>query len=713
MSTPAAAALLSWNLDLRVIALLALIAAVYIRGWLRRRSLVLEYHATERLASFLLGLLILFIAGESPLDAFDNFYLSAHMVQHLLLMMIAPPLILLGHPLIPLLTGLPKNWVKEGLGPFLTWRPLKRFFGWLTSPPIAWLAFAVSTIAWHLPRFYELALSSPRWHNFQHASFFWTGILFWWPIIRPGPGKSKWPAWLPIPYLLFADIVNTALSAFLIFSGRLLYPSYEALHAGGINPQDDQVLAGAIMWVPGSIVYIVPAIVVAMRLFSRPHVQPRAIHRRTAPTSRSPLLLRLPVIPLRRAAQIVMLLIALAVMADGFFGPQVAPENLAGVLPWIHWRALSLAALLLIGNLFCMACPFTLVRDIGRRLMFPAKLHWPRALRGKWLPIALILTYLWTYEAFSLWNSPWITAWIIAGYFLAALIIDGIFRGASFCKYVCPIGQFHFVTSLISPREIGVRDHKICDTCKTHDCIHGNQRARGCELSLFQPTKSGNMDCTFCLDCVNACPHENVSLVRITPATTLSSGSKRWDIAVLALLIVFAAFVNAAAMLETPINRHVSAFILGGTVLIPAVAVGLCSLLNRLSDGNTDTLRVARRFIFALVPIGIAMWAAHLLFHLVTSGSAAIPAIQRAATGVIHIGAVAFTPAWLTPLQLLLLDSGLLLSIYIVWRVGKQILACTRSALILSAPWAGLACVLYAVGVWILFQPMQMRGMLH
>ncbi len=132
-----------------------------------------------------------------------------------------------------------------------------------------------------------------------------------------------------------------------------------------------------------------------------------------------------------------MLLLAIAVMADGFFGPRVTPLNLAGVLPWIHWRALSVIALLVIGNVFCMACPFTLVRDIGRTVL-PAKWRWPRGLRTKWLAAGLLVVYLWAYEAFSLWDSPWMTAWIIAGYFGAALLVDGFFRGATFLQICLP-----------------------------------------------------------------------------------------------------------------------------------------------------------------------------------------------------------------------------------------------------------------------------------
>ncbi len=115
------------------------------------------------------------------------------------------------------------------------------------------------------------------------------------------------------------------------------------------------------------------------------------------------------------------------------------------------------------------------------------------------MAVALIVLYLWSYEAFDLWDKPAATAWIIVGYFLAALVIDGFFRGASFCKYVCPIGQFHFVQSLASPLEIKIRQPDVCASCRTFDCIKGNEDQRGCELKLFQPRKSGNMDCTFCL----------------------------------------------------------------------------------------------------------------------------------------------------------------------------------------------------------------------
>ena len=679
------AAFASWAVDPRVFAMLALAAFVYLRGWIRIRRQIRCERDGARLACFLGGLVALFLALESPLDAFDNLFLSAHMAQHLLLMMVAPPLLLLSHPVVPMLRGSPKQFVKEGLGPFLTWPALRRILHVVTAPPFAWSAFAISTIAWHVPAAYEVALRSPAWHNVQHASFFWTGILFWWPVVQPGPGKPRWPRWAAIPYLLAGDLINTALSAIFVFSGRVLYPSYEAVHAGGVSPVNDQILAGIIMWAPGSLIYLIPALVLAVRIFSGDRVRrdTPVLARRRGFNMRPLHLARM-----RRAAQFAMLLLAIAVMLDGFAGRQIAPLNLAGVLPWIHWRALSIFALLVFGNLFCMACPFTFVRDIGRK-MLPARWRWPRALRTKWLSAGLIVIYLWAYEAFALWNSPWMTTWIIAGYFVAALAIDGLFRGASFCKYVCPIGQFHFVTSLVSPREVRVRSTAVCKSCSTYDCIRGNDQARGCELFLFQPKKASNLDCTFCLDCVKACPHENVAILPVAPAATLiqdtyrsSIGrlSKRIDWAALALVIVFGAFVNAAGMV-TPVMQwehswharlgpHAMPWIVAAFVLLGAGFAPLLLLLNRR----------ATRLVYTLVPLGIAMWAAHLLFHFA------------------NFFAVA---AWLPAVQILLLDSGLLLALYLAWKITKNSML----------PWAALACALYATGIWILFQPMQMRGM--
>lgn len=735
MGSSAYVALTSWDIQPGACAILLLTAIIYLRGWLLRRRLQRGERDSFRLLCFLSGLMLVFLATQSPLDSFDYLYLSAHMTQHLLLMMIAPPLLLLGDPILPMLRGLPRSFVKEALGPFLTFAPLRKFASWLVSPVVAWLLFAVSTIGWHVPLFYEMALRSPFWHGMQHASFFWTGILFWWPIVRPGPKRSTYPEWIGIPYLLFADIINTVISAIFVFSGTLLYPSYETVRLAGMSARDDQTLAGALMWVPGSIVYLLPTIALTMRVISgtRNRVHERVERVRIRERTFSLKRWRMPA--LRRVAQIVMVFVAGAVIADGLLGAQVTPLNLAGILPWIHWRALSLMALLLVGNLFCMACPFTFVRDLGRKVL-PAKTRWPRALRNKWIPAGLFAFYLWAYEAFNLWDSPAATAWIIIGYFAAALVVDGFFRGASFCKYVCPIGQFHFVSSLVSPREVAVLSQAVCGACKTHDCIRGNAHVRGCELDLFQPKKVGNLDCTFCLDCVKACPHDNVALVSILPASTLTVDpyrssirrlSKRTDYAALALLIVFGAFVNAAGMVEpvmmwehrwhARLGPHamplvVAAFTCVGLIIAPAIAVAIGYGASRLLGLKEKAWSAVRRFAFALVPLGIGMWAAHLLYHLATGWRSAWPAVQQAVWHQVNGAAETQIPNWLSPAQILILDAGFLLTLYVSWQVAEAHRERVRSAMSLFAPWAVLSSLLFAIGVWTLFQPMQMRGMM-
>src|SRR5206468_6876480 len=102
-----------------------------------------------------------------------------------------------------------------------------RFGRLLVHPVVAWMTLALAIVVWHLPRFYELGLQSPGWHQFQHGCFFTAGVLFWWPVVEVWPGRAVWPRWALIPYLLLADMVNTGLSAFLTFSDHVLYRSYE------------------------------------------------------------------------------------------------------------------------------------------------------------------------------------------------------------------------------------------------------------------------------------------------------------------------------------------------------------------------------------------------------------------------------------------------------------------------------------------------------
>src|SRR5262249_25095280 len=533
----------------------------------------------SRVGSVLVGLAVGISAIASPLDAFAGLLLVAHMIQHLLLLMVAPPLILYGAPYLPILRGLPSRVLKHGAGPFLASPGLQKFGRRLTHPLVCWLAFTITSLTWHVPKFYELALRSPFWHEAEHLCFLGAALLFWWPVIQPWPSQALWPRWAMIPYLFLADFQNTALAAFLIFCDRVVYPSYAAApRLLNLSPLEDQAAAGAVMWVPGSVAYLIPLGLLTIQALSssKPAVRPSSLRTELpviqAERSSTPFLtgrrkswdlLSVPIIGavlgrpgFRRMVQSVMFALALLVIADGLFGHQMSSMNLAGVLPWTHWRGLSIIALLIAGNFFCMACPFMLTRDLGRRF-FPGRFRWPRRLRSKWLAVGLVAVFLWAYEAFSLWDSAWLTAWLVIGYFVASFVVDGLFKGATFCKYVCPIGQFNFVQSLVSPLQVKARNLNVCLSCKTRECIRGSSLQQGCELKLFVPRKSHNLDCTFCLDCLHACPHQNIGLIftssgsQLVPdgsRTSFARFARRPDVVALTLLLVVGAFANAAGM---------------------------------------------------------------------------------------------------------------------------------------------------------------------
>ena len=264
----------SWTFEPWSVVSLLLGSIIYLRGWWQLHRRLPRRFGARRLIAFQSGMLTLFLALASPLHELAEKLLQFHMIQHLFLMMVVPPLLLLGAPILPLLRGLPRPALRYGLRQLFSSRAFKRLANFFTDPLVCLLAFTVSNVAWHVPALYELALRSEFWHAVQHICFFGTGLLFWWPVVQPWPSRLRWPRWTMIPYLLFADIQNTALSAFLIFSERVLYPTYAAVpRLWGISVLDDQAAAGVIMWVPGSVIFLVPVAVLAVGLFDSPQTR--------------------------------------------------------------------------------------------------------------------------------------------------------------------------------------------------------------------------------------------------------------------------------------------------------------------------------------------------------------------------------------------------------------------------------------------------------
>ena len=431
----------------------------------------------------------------------------------------------------------------------------------------------------------------------------------------------------------------------------------------------------------------------------------------------------------------------------GLFGPALAPKNLATTLTWVHFRGALVFVLLFAGNFFCLACPFMLVRNFARKFFRPVR-NWPRRLRNKWLSIGLLVAMLFLYEWLDLWASPWWTALLIIAYFAGALLIDSIFKHATFCKFVCPIGQFNFVASTVSPLEVAVRDHDVCTRCATKDCIRGVREPaaplvviqRGCELALFQPRKVGNIDCTFCLDCVQACPYDNVGIISRLPAAelmndTMRSGigylSKRKDIAALTVILGFGALLNAFGMVspiyalesflanlfgvtsELPVLAFLFALLL---VIEPLLLIGVAAWVTRVWGGTERPLvSLAVRYSYSLVPLGFGIWLAHFGFHFLTGLYTFIPVTQAA---VADLGwAILGQPQWglsgLAPNLVQLFEFGFITLGLIGSLLLSYAIAVTEKVahpVRVFIPWAALSLLMAGAAFWLMSQPMEMRG---
>jgi putative membrane protein len=269
MPSPIQAALDSWEFPVPLTLAIGLTALGYLRGWLHLRATPLNVLPAWRTSSFYLGLFLIWVAVASPIAAFDEKWLTVHMIQHLLLMTLAPPLIWLGAPVMPLLHGLPRKFVQAVIGPLLRWPPIQRFGSALGQPAFCWFAAVVPLVGWHVPAAFTLALQSEGWHMVEHASFLVTGLLFWWPVVQPWPSVPAWPRWSILLYLFLATLPCDVLSGFLVFSERVAYPVYlSTSRQSDLAVLEDQQCAGALMWTCVTVVYLVAGTTLATRLLS-------------------------------------------------------------------------------------------------------------------------------------------------------------------------------------------------------------------------------------------------------------------------------------------------------------------------------------------------------------------------------------------------------------------------------------------------------------
>ena len=265
----------AWTLAPAVLAGLAIGGALYAWGVhiLWRRAGHGRVVPPWRAAAFAGALAALFVALISPLDAMGSVLFSAHMVQHLLLMMVAAPLMALSEPLMVTLWALPVRWRRAVGRAWVRAHRLRSAWTMTSRPGVALLLHVLALWLWHLPLLYERALRHEVVHVLEHASFFLTALLFWWVLGRRHGHRMH--TGTAIAYLFAAALQSTILGALITMSRRPWYPShFGTTQAWGFTPLEDQQLAGLLMWIPAGIVYLIPLVALLSRVLSAAQCPP-------------------------------------------------------------------------------------------------------------------------------------------------------------------------------------------------------------------------------------------------------------------------------------------------------------------------------------------------------------------------------------------------------------------------------------------------------
>lgn len=440
----------------------------------------------------------------------------------------------------------------------------------------------------------------------------------------------------------------------------------------------------------------------------------------------------------------------LLILAAGFFGTPVSDRNAATILTWTIWWTLLILDIVLLGRMWCLACPWDALASWVRRLAFwhrssePLALHlpWPRWLRNVYPATVLFVGLTWLELGWGVTMSPRATATLGLLMVLMAVLPALFFERRSFCKYGCLIGRICGLYSLIAPVELRARDRAICASCTTKDCLRGNDRGYPCPTGQYLGTMEANTYCTVCTECVKSCPHDNVALnIRPWASDLVSVRKPRRDEAILALVMLSMTSFHGLTM--TPIWTDVTAWFQGlvNVSYLPAFSVGMLVILlvpgalflqagaaatrlgawdrSRDMDHRGGLWRVATAYAYPLVAVALMYHLAHNAGHFLVEAGAVIPILSDPlGIGWDLFGTADYRPRPFASIQVIWgIQVGLVL-IGHLWAVraterAHRTLAAEqgRTAVPLSARLvtAAFLVAVTAANLWLLAQPMEMR----
>jgi hypothetical protein len=391
---------------------------------------------------------------------------------------------------------------------------------------------------------------------------------------------------------------------------------------------------------------------------------------------------------------------ALAVLT-GLFGTPAGSRNFGIIFVWIVWWALLIILLVpALGRFWCAVCPIPAPgewlqrRGIVQRIMgkpFTLGKRWPRRFRNIWLQNVGFLTVA-MFSAIIL-TRPAVSAWVLLGFILLAVVLSLVYEKRAFCKYVCPVGGFIGLYSLTSPLALRVKDSQVCLDHTEKDCVRGNEFGYGCPWMAYPGNLTRNLDCGLCTECLKTCPKDNVTLFwqPVGQDLTVQKG-RSLDEAYKAFIMLSCALLYSAVLLgpwgwiKSWANMHTLphwaiyalGFITINLLIVPGAFWLVAAAAKRLSRQQTETRKLFVDYAYSLVPMGLAAWIAFSLGFVLVNGSYALNVISDPfgwGWNLFNTAQLAWSPIatdWIGFLQVGTLTAGLMFAIHTAFKIARQ-----------------------------------------
>ena len=444
----------------------------------------------------------------------------------------------------------------------------------------------------------------------------------------------------------------------------------------------------------------------------------------------------------------------LLIIAAGLFGNQNPSLNVAPIMTWTLWWALLIVLILFFAKAWCYVCPWDAIAGWLEKLAFWKKtdeglslnLTWPKALRNIYLATFFFVGLTWIELGFGVTLKPRVTAYLALGMLLMTVLSALVFDRKSFCRYGCLVGRVSGLYAMFAGTEVRSRKAHVCNSCRTKECIKGSDSAYGCPTFLYPGKLQSNTYCIQCLECIQACPHDNLTVnLRPWGSDLILEGKPRTDEAYLALLMLSLTGFHGLTM--TPLWQQfitlirdtlgagrVVAFSLAMTALmlapiaIYAVLVGISKIITDLpssakSAAVASTFRMPLtyhdyfvRYAYALLPIALFYHIAHNLEHLLMEGPKILAMISDPFGWNWNLFG---TASWNIPpmisldrlwiVQVFLVLIGHVYSLWIAQKTSSRLFGSSRAAFRSQLPMlVGMICF-SVFSLWLLKQPMEMR----